>query len=236
MKMNRRTLLKGFKGLLLFLAAPIAACGKAIADSFPTRTVEKKDFRFDPSSGEVHWTAKDTKESYRLTIDGLVKEPVKLTYTQLKDLSRVSQTSDFHCVEGWTVPSVRWSGFRFSELSSRVKPDAEARYVTFHSMGTTRSRPRGRKHYVESFSLSDLLDHEQEILMTLFKDGNPLSQDRGAPLRVIAPSRLAYKSIKFVERVEFTNKPTKGWWTLASAAYTWEALVPRRRLRKPSRN
>ena len=35
----------------------------------------------------------------------------------------------------------------------------------------------------------------RNYLWTLGKDGKPLSQDRGAPLRVIAPFRLAYKSI-----------------------------------------
>jgi hypothetical protein len=49
---------------------------------------------------------------------------------------------------------------------------------------------------------------------------------------VIAPYRLAYKSIKFVHRVEFSDKLQPGWWTLANSIYDWKALVPKGRLRK----
>jgi DMSO/TMAO reductase YedYZ molybdopterin-dependent catalytic subunit len=80
--------------------------------------------------------------------------------------------------------------------------------------------------------LESLLDPAQEILMVLQKDGKPLSRERGAPLRVIAPYRLAYKSIKFVNRVEFSDRKQLGWWTLFNPIYTWKAPVPKGRLRK----
>jgi DMSO/TMAO reductase YedYZ molybdopterin-dependent catalytic subunit len=50
-------------------------------------------------------------------------------------------------------------------------------------------------------------------------------------LRVIAPPRLGYKSIKFVHRVEFVREPKPGWWTLANPIYDWDAKVPLSRLR-----
>jgi DMSO/TMAO reductase YedYZ molybdopterin-dependent catalytic subunit len=51
-------------------------------------------------------------------------------------------------------------------------------------------------------------------------------------LRLIAPYDLAYKSIKFVTRIEFTQKARPGWWTLANPIYPMEARVPNSRLRK----
>lgn len=230
-KMTRRTILKGLKALGLLPVVPLTACKKAFADRFPTRTVETGDFSFDPKTGMVLWKETGKTEPYRLSIDGLVEKPASPTYDELNSLPPTSQVSDFHCVEGWTIPQVRWSGFRFAELVKLVKPHQDAKYVVFHAMGETFGSPGGVDHYVESFRIDDLLDPDQKMLLVLKKDGRPLSQERGAPLRVIAPFRLAYKSIKFVQRIEFTNKRRDGWWTLANSVYPWEALVPRRRLR-----
>ena len=227
----RRTILKGIKVLGLLLAAPLTAITNALADGFPTRTVEIKDFSFDPETGTVHWKRDGKTEPYTLTIDGLVEKPAALTYDDLKSLPSVSQVSDFHCVEGWTIPQVTWSGIRFSEIRKLIKPRQDARFVVFHAMGKTAGNPGGLDHYIESFRIDDLLDPDRKILLVLNKDGRPLSQERGAPLRVIAPDRLAYKSIKFVQRIEFSRKRLDGWWTRASSIYPWEALVPTRRLR-----
>lgn len=228
---SRRTILKGLKALGLLLAAPILACTKALADKFPTRTVEVRDFSFDPQTGTVHGKKGGKSEPYKLTIDGLVGKPAELTYEDLCSLTLTSQVSDFHCVEGWTIPQVQWSGLRFAELLKLVKPHQDAKYAVFHAMGETFGTPKGLDHYVESFRIDDLLDPDQRILLALKKNGKPLAQERGAPMRVIAPFRLAYKSIKFVKRIEFSNKKREGWWTLANSIYSWEALVPRRRLR-----
>ncbi|MCX8070560.1 MAG: molybdopterin-dependent oxidoreductase, partial [Thermodesulfovibrionales bacterium] len=57
-------------------------------------------------------------------------------------------------------------------------------------------------------------------------------RDSGAPLRVISPFDLAYKSIKFVHRIEFDKSPRDGWWTIANPIYPQNAPVPKDRLRK----
>ncbi len=228
----RRTILKGLKALGLFIAAPISFCAEAFADRFPTRTVEIRDFSFDPQTGMIRREKGGKTEPYKLIIDGLVEKPVTLSYAELTSLPAASQVSDFHCVEGWTISQVGWSGLRFAELAKLVKPREDPKYAVFHAMGKTFGTPGGVDHYIESFRVDDLLDPDQEILLAFEKDGKPLAQERGAPLRVIAPFRFAYKSIKFVHRVEFSNKRRDGWWTLANSIYSWDALVPKRRLRQ----
>ncbi|MDD3626816.1 MAG: molybdopterin-dependent oxidoreductase, partial [bacterium] len=37
-------------------------------------------------------------ETWRLTVDGLVKHPFSLTYTQLKEVGLSEVFADFHCV------------------------------------------------------------------------------------------------------------------------------------------
>lgn len=221
-----------FRRLLLALAAPVVSVEVPGDTRFPTRTIEEEDFRFDPTTGLIHRKGTGATEPYSLTIDGMVEKPTRLTYQDLRSLPAVTQVSDFHCVEGWSILRIRWTGIRFQELINLVKPLEGADHAVFHSLGRTRSAPEGQEWYIESFSVTELLDPKEEILLVYDLDGKPLPHDRGAPLRVIAPLRQAYKSSKFVQRVEFTNEAQQGWWTLANPIYDAEARVPRHRLRR----
>lgn len=210
--------------------------GRALArvlDYFPIRTVEKHIFAFEPGSGDIvtlNAAGEEVREPYRLTVDGLVASPLALTYAELTALPQTEQVSDFHCVEGWSVLDVAWSGVRFKEFVERAKPTQDAAYVVFHSLGETPSKPRGQAHYVESFPLADLLDPDGQYLLALGVDGKPLPRHRGAPARVVCPYDLAYKSIKFVTRIEFRAEKQPGWWTLANPVYPWFAPVKEKRL------
>jgi DMSO/TMAO reductase YedYZ molybdopterin-dependent catalytic subunit len=62
-----------------------------------------------------------------------------------------------------------------------------------------------------------------------------LTDQHGAPLRLISPYDLGYKGTKFVGRIEFSDKEHPGWWTRANPIYPSEAPVPEDRLRKRSR-
>jgi len=42
-------------------------------------------------------------ETYTLTVNGEVANPVKLNWAELTTLPKVLSTSDFHCVEGWSL-------------------------------------------------------------------------------------------------------------------------------------
>jgi len=199
-------------------------------ERFPIRTVESDTFRFNPEDGRLTWK-NGIEEPYFLVVDGLVKKPLRLSYEALKSLPQVTQISDFHCVEGWSVHDVNWGGFRFEVIVKDAMPLPEAKYVLFHSIGQTRSRPKGQDHYIESFPLSRLLDPAKKCLMALSMDSKELTQSHGGPLRVVSPYDMGYKNIKYVGKIEFVKQPRPGWWTLANSRYPIDAPVPKRRLR-----
>ncbi|MFH1434084.1 MAG: molybdopterin-dependent oxidoreductase [Pseudomonadota bacterium] len=202
-----------------------------IEKSLQPRTVEHKNFEFDPQTGNVRWL--DGGETpYRLVVDGLVDKGAAFSYEDLKKFEQTRQVSDFHCVEGWSVLDLEWEGFRFSEILSRITIRPEAGFVVLHAMGETDYVAQGLNHYIESFAVADLLDHGKEILFALRLGGRPLARANGGPLRLVSPRELAYKSIKFVSRIEMTKRPTEGWWTIANPIYPMHAPVPAGRLRK----
>ena len=218
-------------GELTLMAGMTSSIYASFIKTLFVRTVENDSFRFNPGTGVIEW--KDNpKEEYRLVIEGLVKEPKTLAYHALKSIAQLEQVSDFHCVEGWSVADIKWEGFRFSEIVRLVKPEAQAAHVVFHSFGKTGSAPGGQDHYVESLPLSELLDPKREIMLVLNMNNNPLPEDHGAPLRLISPYDLGYKSIKYITRIEFAKEARPGWWTLANPIYPAVARVPKDRLRK----
>jgi hypothetical protein len=195
------------------------------------RTVEKNTFYFDNGSHFIVWKETSKREPYVLRVQGLVRNQLRISYQELLDLPQVNQTSDFHCVEGWSVKDILWHGVRFGEIVDLAEPLPEAKYVLFHALGETESEPRGQRHYVECLPLFHLLDPRKECLLALGMNHSPLPHDHGAPLRVIAPYDLGYKSIKFVYKIDFIDKQNPGWWTLANPIYPVDAPVPPSRLR-----
>lgn len=74
-------------------------------------------------------------------------------------------------------------------------------YVNFYSFDGV---------YTESLKLSEALD--PSVLLAYEMDGQPLEQAQGAPLRLIVPKMYGYKSIKWLNRVEFSDTPITGYW------------------------
>ena len=144
--------------------------------------------RFDPAT-------------WRLHIGGLVERPLALGYRDLLALPRAEQTTDFHCVTGWSVPGVRWAGVRFADLLAAARPLPGARAVEFVSA----ERP-----YVDSLTLDQL--HAPDAMLAYAMDDRPLTREHGAPARLVMPQMYGYKGVKWVERIVLTDRARAGYW------------------------
>jgi len=228
---NGKIEIKNLLGSVSFKKAIETIQGITVEKRLLPRTVEIKNFDFDYETGTIVW--KDgKKEPYYLTIEGLVENPIRLSYNELLSLPMTKQVSDFHCVEGWSVLDIEWEGIRFENLFELTKLKDDAFFATFHSFPLTDYAPQGIDHYIESLPVADLLNPEKEILLALKMNGKPLDKNHGCPARVISPYDLAYKSIKYVTKIELTENRVDGWWTLANPIYPPVAPVPLERIRK----
>ena len=138
-------------------------------------------------------------ENWALSVSGMVKRPLALAYEDLFQFKIVSQVSRLKCVECWSAKA-RWEGFRFADLVNMTQPEPDAKYVYFQSADS----------YYESYRLDELL--RPRVLMVLRMDGQPLTSDHGFPLRLIAPFKYGYKNVKYITRIEFTNKRKRNYW------------------------
>ena len=143
---------------------------------------------FDPASFELH-------------ITGLVERPQRLRWSEVAALPGERQTSDFHCVTGWSVANVQWEGIRPQTIIDLVRPKPAARFVSLQSLEAP---------YVDQISLQQF--REPNALLARGQDGKPLTRSHGAPLRLVLPSMYGYKNVKWVRELRFDAAQAPGYW------------------------
>jgi DMSO/TMAO reductase YedYZ molybdopterin-dependent catalytic subunit len=140
------------------------------------------------------------RENYILTVDGEVEEPVRLSWNDFLALPQSVSTSDFHCVEGWSVLNCKWEGVRIRDIERLVKPKAVAVAVSFESAD----------NYLTSLFREEISG--DDVLLAYKLNGEMLEEGLGAPVRLIVPSKYAYKSALWVVRLRFTRSKELGFW------------------------
>jgi DMSO/TMAO reductase YedYZ molybdopterin-dependent catalytic subunit len=175
--------------------------GGPVADqfgTFPVRSVEDV-----PDVPPADWTVR---------VDGLVDRPLTVDRAAWTALPRVEQTVDFVCVEGWGVDDVRWGGVAPSAVLDQAGVRPEAKYAVFYAYGGV---------YLSTLPLE--LVHDAQTLLADAMAGAPLPPKHGGPLRLVVPKQLGYKSVKWVERIELTDRIRTGYWE--SRGYAEDAPV-----------
>jgi DMSO/TMAO reductase YedYZ molybdopterin-dependent catalytic subunit len=144
--------------------------------------------RFDPAT-------------YRLTVAGAVENQLSLTWDEVMALPQDTQTTDFHCVTGWTVGNVVWTGVRLQHLWDMARPTAEAKYANFISM---------EQPYVDTLSFKQTL--LPQVMLGHSMDGQPLTRAHGAPMRLVIPEMYGYKNVKWLTRIDLVPTLNAGFW------------------------
>jgi hypothetical protein len=140
-------------------------------------------------------------EAWRLTVDGLVERPLALDWAGFTNLATTSQVSDFHCVTGWSVWGITWTGVLLRDLlvQAGVKPGAT--WVKFYS---------GDGIYTSAVPLEVAVG--PDVLVAHQIDGAPLPGPLGGPVRLVVPNLYGWKSVKWLERIELIAQEHIGFW------------------------
>jgi DMSO/TMAO reductase YedYZ molybdopterin-dependent catalytic subunit len=145
-----------------------------------------------------------TTATWSLEITGLVETPLKFDWDQFRTLPRVKVFSDFHCVTRWSRLGNLWEGVSVREVMNRagVKPAARFVVLTGYDWGWTTNLP------LDEFLAEDALFADTH-------DGEPIDADHGGPVRLVVPRLYAWKSAKWVRRVELVPADRPGYWEQA---------------------
>ena len=203
-KFNRRDFLRALPVALSALTIPVFK-GKAFGipdyrrnKNIPENYIQNRDTPGFHIRSANPFLGVDI-QYWTLKIDGMVEKPSTFVYEDLFGFKQHSQISRLKCVECWSAKA-EWEGFRMEKLIELVKPDPTAKYVYFQSADS----------YYESFTVEELL--RPRVLFVIRMNGQALSREHGYPLRLIAPFKYGYKSVKYITRIQFTDTRKQNYW------------------------
>jgi DMSO/TMAO reductase YedYZ molybdopterin-dependent catalytic subunit len=176
-------------------------------------TVEDGFYQTQLASGFPDW---------KLTVGGLVDQPLSLTLADLRALPQRTQITRHDCVEGWSAIG-EWTGVPLARLLDAAKVRKEANFIVFRCADTLYGNA-----YYESIDMVEAY-HPQTIIAHAL-NGEALPEKNGAPLRARIERQLGYKHAKYLTGIEAVasldgiGKGKGGFWE-DLAGYQWYAGI-----------
>jgi DMSO/TMAO reductase YedYZ molybdopterin-dependent catalytic subunit len=141
------------------------------------------------------------KENYRLSITGLIDKPMSYTYDEIiSKYQNYQKIVTLHCVEGWEV-TILWEGVLIKDLLSTIGIQPDATILKFFAYDG----------YSTSVPLDYILD--KDIIMAYKMNNVTLPPERGFPFQLVTESKLGYKWIKWITKIEVSDDTNYlGYW------------------------
>jgi len=187
------------------------SCGLTPVPPEPVPATDEETY-FTPSkeitaTEDLHLTG-DPPEvdiaSYRLRIEGLVDEPLSLTYQEILDYPTVTEVVLLICPTVFQ-DNAEWTGVPVWVLLTEAGVQEGATDVTFRALptppladypGTAEARP-----YFATVPLDEVMGNDS-IFLAHNVNGEVLPEEHGYPLRVVAKDRFGYDWVKWVASIE----------------------------------
>jgi DMSO/TMAO reductase YedYZ molybdopterin-dependent catalytic subunit len=186
--------------------------------------------------------------TYRLRVDGAVKNPLALTYDQLRAMPSATRVATLECAGNgrvFLVPQVagaqwelgavgnaEWSGVPLRALLDRAGLEADACEVILEGAdrGTPKEQPTPPGQISYARSLSREKATQPEILIAYQMNGRDLPPEHGFPVRAIVPGHYGMASVKWLTHIHAVREPFQGYWQTSDYGY-WDSLdaIPERR-------
>lgn len=142
-----------------------------------------------------------TREDLRLRITGKVDgRRHDLVWDDLAAHPTVTIETDIHCVTAWSRLDVSWTGVRPRDVLEDLGVEPAATHALVY----------GANAYSANLDLETL--YRDDVLLAWACDGEPLTPEHGAPLRLVVPSRYFWKSTKWVETIQLLDRDVPGYW------------------------
>jgi DMSO/TMAO reductase YedYZ molybdopterin-dependent catalytic subunit len=162
-------------------------------------------------------------ETYALEITGLVNSPKKLTLSDIKALPKQDQLMTLECSgngssSGFSgaVYNSRWTGTPLAPLLAEcgIKPGAIEVVFFGHDRKEEVLRPMTKSElkvevpFGRSLSLADA--QRPDLILAYERNGEPLEERNGFPLRLIVPGWYGIANVKWLKRIEVRDRRYMG--------------------------
>ncbi len=123
-----------------------------------------------------------------------------LTLADVRKLPHVETVTEFKCIEGWSE-IVYWGGARLRDFIATFPPRNGSEYIGFET-------PDGQ-YYV---GIERQVALHPQTLLAYELNGQPLTPDHGAPLRLVTPLKYGIKQLKQIGRMTYTETRPRDYW------------------------
>lgn len=152
-------------------------------------------------------------DQWTLSVGGLVDTPFTWTWEEFLEQPQVRQVADFHCVTSWSTFDNVWEGVSFRHVLQKARLQPAARFVYFVA----------HDDYTTNLPLEACDD--EDVLLVHRWNGEPLTAEHGAPVRLLVPKRYAWKGAKWIKEIRFLDRDRPGYWEqrgYSNSALPWE--------------
>src|SRR5882757_11254214 len=168
--------------------------------------------------------------SYQLRIDGAVRNPLSLSYRQLRDMPSETRVATLECAGNsrvFLVPQVagaqwelgavgnaEWTGVPLVALLERAGLEDDACEIVFE--GADRGTPveppvpPGPISYARSVPRKKAM--QREVLIAYQMNGRDLPIDHGYPVRCVVPGHYGMASVKWLTHIHAVRVLFHGHW------------------------
>jgi sulfoxide reductase catalytic subunit YedY len=157
---------------------------------------------------------------WQVKLDGMVeKEQVIDIDDLLKKVGLEERLYRMRCVEAWSM-SVPWTGFPMAKLVELARPLSSAKYVRMETFLDPTVAPPQRQRwmpwpYVEGLTMAEA---SNELTFMVTGAYGKVVKQMGAPIRLAAPWKYGFKSVKSIVKFTFTDKRPKSYWEALQAS------------------
>jgi DMSO/TMAO reductase YedYZ molybdopterin-dependent catalytic subunit len=147
---------------------------------------------------------------WNLTLEGLASGlSVSLDIRNLTTRFSVhEQITRLVCVEGWSAIAW-WAGLRFDDLLRAYPPLPQANWALVESSVNLDASANSDPYFM---SLDLATARHPQTLLATHLNGQPLTVDHGAPLRLLVPVKLGLKNVKAITRITFVAEEPRDYW------------------------
>ena len=156
-------------------------------------------------------------DKYRLIVGGLVEHSLSLSLHDIKALPSTTVTAFHECygpptlppdTNRWRVGCVHWTGVRLCHILSLAQPKPEANFVWSDGLDKGTFQGVFSDRYRKDLPMSKALS--PEVLVAYEMNGEPLSKERGGPVRLVVPGWFGTNSTKWLCRLEVRKERAQG--------------------------
>lgn len=175
--------------------------------------------------------------AWRLTIDGLVDRPLRLSLEELKKFPKHEVPAILQCSGNgrwyygeayadvshpagaqWRIGGVgnaRWAGARVKDVLAKAGVKAAARFST--NFGLDNPILPTTPKFIRGIELEKLLD--DDTILAYEMNGSPLPYYHGYPVRLLVPGWAADHSVKWLTNMTLADSLTSNFWTAVGYRY-----------------